>query len=430
LLNNWNYEICRRTAIRGYFSCKPPNGVDISASVKGDSSEIVYCPLDSINAAGLAIQYPYEYDLEKRRLAKSYTKQKIVQAFIIGAIVPLVFFLSIGFLGLSIPIRNFAFNLLDSLHILIYLSFLFGMLLLTLAPFSFYFGYVFEHKYGLSSQKVSEWLKDFIKTRGLLNILLVPAGMGLHLIWINFPYHWWIIVSSCFFLILLLITTIFPVLFVPFFWKTEGYTNKARTRRLLEVARKAGVNAVEKVQIVKESEKSKKVNAAVIGLGRTRRILIFDNLVNNFTSDEIDVIFAHEMGHHANMDITRGILFSTILAFPAFFVISIIIMPLANLAGVESLNDIAIFPVFAALFILIGMFIKPIYMAYSRTRERLADQFALEVVRNPGAQISAFKRLADIDLEDDSPYPFVEVWLYSHPSISRRIRFCETWKAQ
>jgi STE24 endopeptidase len=387
-------------------------------------------PTTFINAADLAIQYPYEYDPEKRRLAKTYTKQKVVQAFIIGAIIPSVFFLSIGFLGLSIPIRSFASNLSDSLHIPLYLSLLFGLLLLTLAPFSFYFGYVFEHKYGLSTQKLGEWLKDFLKTRGLLSILLVPAGIGLHLIWSNFPFHWWIIASSCFFLILLLITTIFPALFVPFFWKTVEYTDEARTRRLLEIAKKAGVNAAEKVQIVKESEKSKKANAAVIGLGRTRRILIFDNLMNNFTSDEIDVIFAHEMGHHANMDITRGILFSTILAFPVFFVISIILMPLANLAGVESLNDIAIFPVFAVLFILIEMCINPIYEAYSRTRERLADQFALEVVSNPEAQISAFKRLADIDLEDDSPRPLVEAWLYSHPSIGRRIRFCETWKAQ
>jgi STE24 endopeptidase len=387
-------------------------------------------PATFINAAGLTIQYPYEYDPEKRRLAKTYTKQKVLQAFIIGAILPSVFFLSIGFLGLSIPIRSFAFNLLDSLHIPLYLSLLFGLLLLTLAPFSFYFGYIFEHKYGISTQKFGEWLKDFLKTRGLLNMLLVPAGMGLHLIWSSYPFHWWIIASSCFFLILLLITTIFPALFVPFFWKTEQYSDEASIRRLLEIAKKAGINAVQKVQIVKESEKSKKANAAVIGSGRTRRILIFNNLVNNFTSDEIDVIFAHEMGHHANMDITRGILFSTILAFPIFFVISIIIMPLANLAGIESLNDIAIFPVFAALFILIEMCIKPIYMAYSRTRERLADQFALEVVRNPEAQISAFKRLADIDLEDDYPDPIIEAWLYSHPSIGRRIRFCEIWKAQ
>jgi STE24 endopeptidase len=381
-------------------------------------------------AAGLAIQYPYEYDPEKRRLAKTYTKQKIAQAFIIGAIIPSVFFLTIGFFGSSIPLRSFAFNLLDPLHIPIYLLFLFSLLLLILAPFSFYFGYVFEHKYGLSNQKLGEWFKDFLKTQGLLNILLVPAGTGLDFIWSNSPFHWWIIASSCFFLILLLVTTIFPVLFVPFFWKTEEYTDEARTRRLLGIAKKAGINAVEKVQIVKESEKSKKANAAVIGLGRTRRILIFDNLVNNFSSDEIDVVFAHEMGHRANKDITRGILFSTILAFPVFFVISIIIMPLANLAGVESLNDIAIFPVFAALFILIEMCIKPIHMAYSRTRERLADQFAFEVVRNPEAQISAFKRLADIDLEDDSPPPFVEAWLYGHPSISRRIKYCETWKAQ
>jgi len=136
------------------------------------------------------------------------------------------------------------------------------------------------------------------------------------------------------------------------------------------------------------------------------------------------------MGHHVNNDVIKGTALSSLLTFSTFFVIAIVIMPIASSVGIQSLSDITIFPLFAALFIAIQIGIRPIKLVYSRKIERLADQFALDTIRDPEAQISAFKRLADIDLADDSPSPSVEAWLFSHPSINRRIRHCESWKAK
>lgn len=376
------------------------------------------------------IRFPYEYDPVKRKLSKIYTKQKIIQASIISVIIPLAFFSIFILTGMSEVTRSFSTYLSQSWYVPIYLSILFGLLLLIITPFSFYFGYVFEKRYGLSKQTVVAWFTDHLKIEGLLFLVLILGGVGLHFIWDSFPSYWWIIASVCFFGILLFIGTIFPILLIPFLWKTEDFKDEARKRKLADIAKKSGIGAVDKVIVVKESEKSKKVNAGLTGFGKTRSMFIFDNLLNKFPPKEIDVIFAHEMGHHVKNDVIKGMALSSLLTFSTFFVIAIVIMPIASSVGIQSLSDIAIFPLFAALFIAIQIGIRPIKLAYSRKRERLADQFALDTIRDPEAQISAFKRLADIDLADDSPHSSVEAWLFSHPSINRRIRHCETWKAK
>jgi STE24 endopeptidase len=169
------------------------------------------------------------------------------------------------------------------------------------------------------------------------------------------------------------------------------------------------------------SSKTVEANAAVVGLGNTRRIILGDTLLDNFSADEIETVLAHELGHHVHGDMGKGILVQSALTLGGLWLASLALEWGVVFFGFEGVADVAGMPWLALVLGAFGLITMPLSNAYSRWRERLADRYALETTHMPQAFATAMTRLADQNLADADPERWVEVLLHSHPAISRRV---------
>ncbi len=372
---------------------------------------------------GKRIRYPYEYDREKRGLAKIYTRIKIVNE-IVSSIVSIIVLLAVIFSGTALYFAEVSMGLSEIYFIQALLT---AFLLATVLnicnlPLSFYSGFVIEHRYGLSNQSLAAWTRDMTKGLLLGYIIFVPVMAIVYLL-IGMIADWWIYASIFSLAVYLFLDFVYPVAIFPFFYKLEPFRDRKQIERLKDMALRAGVK-VSKVLVAKESEKSKKANAMFAGMGQTKRIILFDTLLEGFTPGEIETVVAHELGHYANRDNYRFFFAEAIKTFMAFYLIFVALQLAAPelIPSAASLAGMAIFMAASSIIDLISM---PVINTYSRRREAIADLFALRISRKPEAQISTEKRLADMNLSDDRPHPLVEFLLYTHPAAWRRIRMAE-----
>ncbi|MBL7160526.1 MAG: M48 family metallopeptidase [Candidatus Aenigmarchaeota archaeon] len=366
------------------------------------------------------IKYPYEYDTEKRRKAKAYTKIKIIAGVVNGMLVPIVFLLLFFFLGFSSQLKT----VLGEGPLLIPLFVLVLLLLMELVelPLKFYSSYLYEHKYKLSRHTKRSWSIEKVKE------LLVGLVFGVPILTVVYLLmglqHWWVYAIVLYFFIDVFMGTIWPVLILPLFYKLHPFKDKALRKKLLDFARNAGSKNIQDVLVAKESDKSVKANAFFAGIGKTKRMVLFDTLLDSFTTKEVETVIGHELGHYVHKDILKGIALGTLLLFPVFYIIHL------ALSSLGLVGDIVSLPIFLAVFDLLGIILMPLENAFSRRWERAADWFGLDAAREPEAQISTEKRLADQALSDHNPHPFVEWLLYTHPSAEKRIQMVRDWQAR
>ena len=147
-----------------------------------------------------------------------------------------------------------------------------------------------------------------------------------------------------------------------------------------------------------------------------------DTLISEFSNDEIETVLAHELGHHVNKDIPLGIVVETISTVVGLFLASLALRWGVNQFGFQGVGDIAALPLFMLVMMLYGLLTMPLTNAFSRWREVRADRYALETTRNGPAFASAMTRLANQNLAEVDPEPWVELLLYSHPALEKRIR--------
>jgi STE24 endopeptidase len=178
------------------------------------------------------------------------------------------------------------------------------------------------------------------------------------------------------------------------------------------------------------SSKTVQANAAVVGLGNTRRIILGDTLLDHFSRDEIETVLAHELGHHVHNDMGKGILVQSVLTLGGLWLAGLALRWGVGAFGLDGVADVAGLPWLALVLGVFGLVTMPLSNAYSRWRERLADRYALETTRKPEAFASAMTRLANQNLAEADPDRWVEVLLYSHPAISRRVAMAEHLKSQ
>jgi len=367
------------------------------------------------------VKYPYDYDPKKRELAKIYSRIKIIAGIVNGIIIPILFLLAFFYLGLSFQLKSLVG---ESLFLVPLYVFSLLLLLTVIAfPLRFYSGHVYEHKYNLSKQTKKEWFKDYLKEQIVGYVFSIPVLTIVYFL-MGFQ-HWWVYAAILYFFLDVFMDTIYPVMILPLFYKLKPFENKRLKTKLLNMAKKVGAKNIENVLIAKESEKSVKPNAMFAGIGKTKKMVLFDTLLDSFTEDEVETVIGHELGHYVHKDIWKGTVLGTILLFPIFFIIHLLLSSTLGLAGV---NDIAGLPLFLAGFSIIELVLMPVTNSYSRRMERQADWFGLEASKKPKAQISTEKRLADLALSDDKPHPLVELFLYSHPSAEKRIRMVKEWE--
>jgi len=288
------------------------------------------------------------------------------------------------------------------------------------APLAYYGGFVLPRRYGLSTLTLRAWLLDAAKG-GVLGIVL--GGIVIEAIYFVLraaPDTWWWWATGFMILFNVVLANLAPVLIAPLFYKFVPLADGELTRRLYALAEQAHTR-VQGVYTILLSEKTTTANAALMGLGNTRRIVLGDTLYQNYSPDEIETILAHELGHHVHRDIGWSLVFESATTLAGFFLADVFLRASVTWLGYAGVADLAAMPLFALALGAFGLVTTPASNAFSRWREYLADEYALRVTRNASAFIRAMEKLAHQNLADPTPSWWVEWLLYSHPPIGKRI---------
>jgi STE24 endopeptidase len=295
-------------------------------------------------------------------------------------------------------------------------------------PLSFYSGFVLERRYGLSTERLSAWLRDQAKSLALGVVLAAPAAAILYSLIAWSPDRWWLSAGLVFAAVIVGLTNLAPVLVLPLFYRVKPLERAALRARLLALAERAGARVVGAYEWGL-AEKTRKANAALAGLGGTRRILVSDTMLAEYTEDEIEVVLAHELAHHVHGDIWKGIAFECGLILAGFCLASRVLRALAAAIGLHGVDDVAGLPLLLLAAGAVSLVMLPVAHAMSRAFERRADHFALRLTRNPGAFISAMKRLGAQNLAEEHPSRIVQWLFYSHPPVRQRIAAAQAFAA-
>src|SRR5271165_2385580 len=294
-----------------------------------------------------------------------------------------------------------------------------------------YLGFRLEHRYNLSNQKMRSWLWDELKG-WLVGLVLGTVFVEVVYAIIRIaPQRWWMIAWAVFVGMFLLIVQLAPVVLFPLFYKFEPLNNDSLRDRLTRLGERAGAR-VRGVYEWKLSEKSKKANAALMGMGRTRRIILADTLLQNYSEDEIEAVLAHELGHHVRRHIVKGILMQVGITFFGFWLTDLVLRFALARGWFPALDprlyDFANLPLIILVVTVLGFLLTPAFNALSRKHEREADLYAWENIPAIGPFVTAMQKLADQNLAERTPSRFVEWFFESHPSIHKRVAAAEAWK--
>jgi STE24 endopeptidase len=294
-------------------------------------------------------------------------------------------------------------------------------------PISAY-GFELERRYGLAAQGWNGWLLDQLKGLALGLTLSIGSGEIIYAIVRATASHWWWITGLVFTVLIVGLANLGPVLFIPLFYTVKPLQRGALEARLLALAAKAGarVLGVYEWGLGKET---KKANAALAGIGGTRRILVSDTMLAEYSDDEIEVVLAHELAHHVHGDIWKGIAFESALMMGGFFLASRLLPAAVNAINLRGIDDIAGLPALLLVGGGLSVTLMPVAHALSRANERSADRFALTLTRNPGAFVSAMKRLGAQNLAEEQPSRLVQWLFYSHPPVAERIDAARRFQA-
>jgi STE24 endopeptidase len=286
-------------------------------------------------------------------------------------------------------------------------------------PLAWLRGFWLPRRYGLLHQPFGRWVWDGVKATllgGALGLLAAEIVYGL----LRLTPWWWLWGAGVFLAGYALLALVAPIWLVPLFYRLTPLPDGDLARRLLALAARVGV-PVTGAWVVDQSRKSRTANAAVTGLGRTRRILLFDTLLSEFAPDEIEAVLAHELAHQIHGDVRRGLLVQGVLTLLTFWVADAALRWGGARLGLDGPGDVAGLPLFGLVLLAVSLVVLPVANGWSRHVERRADRFSLEAIADPRAFIGAMERLATLNLAERDPHPLEEFVLYSHPSIGRRI---------
>ena len=372
-------------------------------------------------------------DPEKQRQAKEYARIRR-RLWLVDTTFSALYALTWLFFGWAVSLREWFtdnWSLFTNPWLLVpAFVFVFGGIYSLLdLPLRYYGGFVLPHRFGQSNQTFKDWVIDQVKG------LVVGAPIGLILIELLYLALrvtgdlWWLWAAGGMVVFTVLLSNLAPVLIAPLFNKYVplGDEHKELADRLLDLAKRANtkVRGVFKFDM---SRRTKSANAALTGIGNTRRIVLGDTLINEFTADEIETVLAHELGHHVHRDIPLFITFGAVSTALSLFLASLALNWAINSFGFTGPADIAAFPALSLIFGAYGLVTMPVDNAVSRWREGMADDYALQATGKREAFASAFTRLANQNLGEVDPEKWVVFMFYSHPPLGERIEKARNWK--
>lgn len=287
-----------------------------------------------------------------------------------------------------------------------------------------YYAFRLERRYRLTQQKFGGWLWDECKGFAVSLLLSTVLVELLYFIIRHFSVYWWILCWGAFTLFFIVLAQLAPVVLFPIFYHFETLKDEELRQRLLALAKKSGTS-VRGVYEWKLSEKSNKANAALAGLGRTRRIVISDTILNHYTPEEIEAVLAHELGHHAGRHTLYGMATQSLLTFAGFWVLKTVLRQAPYLQA-----DFSNLPLIIAVAAVLSLLFMPLANTLSRHFERQSDRYACEATGSGAALASALDKLAGQNLADREPSRWVEILFHSHPAPGKRIAAAQKWETE
>ena len=360
---------------------------------------------------------------ENLKQAKEYSKFK-VGITIVQFILTIAFLLTMLVSGTSSLLRDIIMSWTHNFYLQVglYMIIFGGIYYLIFLPIDFYDGFLVEHKFHLSNETIFGWaIKNLKKVLVSLPIILIAAEV-LYFLLRYFPNSWWLLLTALWLLFTIVLNKIAPVLIIPLFYKCRPLTSSGLQSKLIELSNRFGFD-IKGVFEIKLSKDTKKANAAVVGFGRGRRILLGDTLLANYTEEEIEAVFAHELGHLRLFHTWKILGFGTVISLACFYLTYLIFKAATDFFGFENIYNFAAFPLLLLFLSLLGLVLVPIQNGYLRRLEKQADMFALDCIQDKQNFISAITKLGNQNLSDPSPGKLVELFLYTHPPISRRLSY-------
>ncbi|MEO8357775.1 MAG: M48 family metallopeptidase [Chloroflexota bacterium] len=370
-------------------------------------------------------------DPEKQKQAKQYARIRR-RLWLVDTVFSAVYALAWLFLGWANALRDWlqTFTTNEWLLVALFVAIFGGIYSLINLPLGYYSGFILPHRFGQSNQTFRDWIIDQLKG------FAVGAPLGLLLLELLYlalratSDLWWLWAAGGMLVFTVLLSNLAPILIMPLFNKYVplGDEHRELADRLLELARRANTR-VKGVFKFDMSRRTKAANAALTGIGNTRRIVLGDTLLNEFSTDEIETVLAHELGHHLHRDIPFLIAFGTLSTTLSLYLASLALNWAIGYFGFTSPADVAAFPALGLILGAYGLITMPFDNAVSRWRENMADDYALQSTGKYEAFASAFTRLANQNLGEVDPENWVVWMFYSHPPLGERIAKANNWKA-
>jgi STE24 endopeptidase len=292
-------------------------------------------------------------------------------------------------------------------------------------PLAYVSGLVVERAFGLTKQSTPDWFVEQVKALAVGTALQTPLVTAAFIVIRRRPSDWWLILAGATVPLMVLLSNLAPVLLMPLFNTFTPLSDERLREQLLALTERSGVRVAD-IYEMDMSRQSEKPNAMFTGLGHTKRIVLGDTLLRDFTPDEIAGVVAHELGHQVHGDIWRLIAMGGAMGFGSAWLLHKLtpqaIAATSVQTGVTEVGDEAAYPLLAILGTGLGFLAAPAQAAVSRWMERRADRYAIGLTRDPEAYAQAMERLAATALADPDPPRPVVIMLYSHPPIAERIR--------
>ena len=372
----------------------------------------------SVDAWGFDVQR----QTTARRLRSLRIRLSAVRSAVAAAVTLALLFGGAGALRdsvLALPIPSWAATVT-------FLVALFAIVALVDLPFRYVGGYRFERQFGLSAQHVTGWLKDLAKSFALGLGSTVAAGYVLLWLLAVSPMWWWLAAWMMSLAVSVVLAFLAPIVLVPLFYRFRPLGDPNLRARFESLAAQAKVPIVGVFEL-RASEKTRRSNAAVMGLGRTRRVVVTDTLLRDFRPEEVETVLAHELAHQKFLDPFRGFVFGSLASLVTLAVAASIYSILYPSFGIRSIGDMAGLPLLAAVLGLVSFPLRPLELWWSRAREARADRFSLELTHDPANFASAMAKLHDQNLGVADPKPW-EKWLfYSHPPGRERVELARSY---
>lgn len=354
-----------------------------------------------------------------------------------GVALDIVIYFLLWWLGFGVWLRNLAARASHRriIQCLIFVPVFWILVALIGSPLDYYSGFVVERRFHLSTESFPMWLGDWGKMLGLTVAAAIIAVWILYGVIRRSSRRWWL----WFWLITLPLVFLLmfgePYIIEPMFFRYTPLvkTEPVLTSRIEQMLGRAGVTIPpSRILLMNASSKTRALNAYVSGIGRSKRVVVWDTTLQAMTPDEVLTVVAHETGHYVLHHVPKEFVLDEIVALGAFFLGFILVTWSAGRWGartrIGSTEDLASLPLLMLILTIVVFLASPLYCGVSRHYEHQADKYGLELaygsVPNPNAaMIGAFQVIARVDLADPDPNPFIRVWLFTHPPLDARIRF-------